>query len=173
MSPIVSASDRIPLASGLGPSTFIFRALSSRVSFPGPRRAYPRTRTLGVARRRRAKRPWTAFVLPDLAETSRQTNVISSRQQGSTCFASTFFLLEIICSMHQLLLLLLRSQLVAELRSLFDLSALRSLPLSFCRLLSMAGRLCAPLCISSSGYVRVGYFSASSSRIYTTQNSSS
>ena len=55
--PVVLASDRDPLASGLGLSTLISRALSSRVSFPGLCRAYPRARTLGVARRRRAKRP--------------------------------------------------------------------------------------------------------------------
>ena len=38
VSPVVSASDRDPLASDLGPSSFISRALSSRVSFPGLRR---------------------------------------------------------------------------------------------------------------------------------------
>ena len=57
VSPMVSASDRDPLASGLGLSTFISRARSSRVSFPGLRRAYLRARTLEVARRRRAERP--------------------------------------------------------------------------------------------------------------------
>ena len=57
VSPIVSASDRDPLAPGLGPSIFIFRALSRWVSILGLRRAYARVRTLGVARRRRAERP--------------------------------------------------------------------------------------------------------------------
>ena len=55
--PIVSASDRDPFASDLGPSTFVSRALSLRVSSPGFRRVYPRAYALGVARRCLARRP--------------------------------------------------------------------------------------------------------------------
>ena len=61
--PIASASDRDPFASDLGPSTFVSRALSPRVSFPGLRRAYPRAHTLGVVRRRRARRPRAGRIL--------------------------------------------------------------------------------------------------------------
>ena len=61
--PIVSASDRDPFASDLGPSTFVSRALSPRVSFPGLRRAYPRAHALGVVRRRLARRPRTGRIL--------------------------------------------------------------------------------------------------------------
>ena len=61
--PIVSASDRDPFASDLGPSTFVSRALSLRVSFPGFRRAYPRAHALGVVRRRRERRPRTGRIL--------------------------------------------------------------------------------------------------------------
>ena len=43
--PIVSASDRDPFASDLGPLIFVSRALSPRVSFPGLRRPIP-ARTL-------------------------------------------------------------------------------------------------------------------------------
>ena len=52
--PTVSASDRDPFASDLGPSTFVSCALSPRASSPSLRRAYPRAHALGVARRRRA-----------------------------------------------------------------------------------------------------------------------
>ena len=61
--PIVSASDRDTFASDLGPSTFVYRALSLWVSSPGLRRAYPRAYGLGVARRRRARRPRTGGIL--------------------------------------------------------------------------------------------------------------
>ena len=61
--PTVSASDRDPFASDLGPSTFVSRALSPRVSFPGLRRAYPHAHALGVVRRRRARRPRTGRIL--------------------------------------------------------------------------------------------------------------
>ena len=61
--PIVSASDLDLFASDLGPSTFVSRALSPRVSFPGLRRAYPRVHALGVVRRRRARRPQPGRVL--------------------------------------------------------------------------------------------------------------
>ena len=61
--PIVSASDRDTFASDLGPSTFVSRALSPRVSFPGLRRAYPRAHALGVVRRRRARRPRSGRIL--------------------------------------------------------------------------------------------------------------
>ena len=60
---IVSASDRDPVASDLGPSTFASRALSLRVLSPGLRRAYPRAYALRVARRRRARRPRTGRIL--------------------------------------------------------------------------------------------------------------
>ena len=56
-----------------GTSTFISHTLSSRVSFPGLRRAYRRAQTLGVARRRRTERPRTALVSSDVAETARHT----------------------------------------------------------------------------------------------------
>ena len=56
-----------------GTSTFISHTLSSRVSFPGLRRAYRRAQTLGVARRRRPERPRTALVSSDVAETARHT----------------------------------------------------------------------------------------------------
>ena len=61
--PISSASDRDPLASDPGPSTFVSRALSPRVSFSGLRRAYPRARALGVVRRCRARRRRTGRIL--------------------------------------------------------------------------------------------------------------
>ena len=61
--PMVSASDRDPFASDLGPSTFVSRALSPRVSFSGLRRAYPRARALGVVRRCRARRRRTGRIL--------------------------------------------------------------------------------------------------------------
>lgn len=55
LSPIVSASDRGPLVSGLGASPSLSRPLSSPVGFPGLHQAYSRARNLGVARRRRDK----------------------------------------------------------------------------------------------------------------------
>ena len=61
--PIVSASDRDPFASDLGSSTFVSRALSPRISFPGLRRAYSRAHAFGVVRRRRARRPQTGRIL--------------------------------------------------------------------------------------------------------------
>ena len=61
--PIVSASDRDPFASDLRPATFVSCALSPRVSFPGLRRAYPHAHALRVARRRRARRPRTGWIL--------------------------------------------------------------------------------------------------------------
>ena len=55
--PIVSASEWDPFVSDIGPSTFVFRALSPRVKVPGLRWAYPRAHAPGVVRRRRAERP--------------------------------------------------------------------------------------------------------------------
>ena len=61
--PIVSASDRDPLAFDLGPSTFVSRELSMPISPPGLRRAHPRAHALGITRRRRARRPRTGRIL--------------------------------------------------------------------------------------------------------------
>ena len=55
--PTVSASDRDPLVYVFGALNSLFRLLSSRVAFPGRRRAYFLARTLGVARHHRSRRP--------------------------------------------------------------------------------------------------------------------
>ena len=59
--PTISASDRDPFASNHGPTTCFSSALSTRVQSPGLLRAYPVPPSLGVARRRGGKRPWTAL----------------------------------------------------------------------------------------------------------------
>ena len=87
--------------------------------------------------------------------------------------ALLFSLLEILCSVHQLLML--RSRLrVAKLQYLFDLSASRSLPVSFSRLPLWACRVrpLRPHSLFLIGIqVRYYYSASSSSSICTTQNS--
>ena len=69
--PIVSASDRDPFASDLGPSAFVSRTLLPRISFPRLRRAYPRPHALGVVHRRRARRPRTGQMLRRCLDSTR------------------------------------------------------------------------------------------------------
>ena len=169
-SPIVSASDRDPFASGLGPSTFIFVARRR-----GSRPLASAGLSPGANSRGRAPPPSRATV--NCARFAGSSEVVATKKYSFFETARFYLfllllssLLEIICSVPQLLLLLRSRLRVAELRYLFDLSASRSLPLPFSRLAPWAGRVWA---LRSPPHflvgIRVRYYSASSSSICTKQ----
>ena len=85
--PMVSASDRDPLASDLGPSTFVSRALSLRVSPPGlPPGLSPCVRSRGRAPTPSASTPNWA----DLAEMPRFYSLCWRRALCCCCSAEMF-----------------------------------------------------------------------------------
>ena len=110
-SPIVSASDREPLASSLGSSNSLFRPLSLQVASPGLRQAYSARALSGSCAAAEHGEP----------ELRSFRQILRTRRNVSRFY----FLIR----PWRIVLLLLRSPLVAEFRDLFDLSGSRPLPL--------------------------------------------